>query len=258
MANINRTQAAQAYRDRLFAGAESPLASTDPELVEIWENFAFDEVASRTDIDERTRFVCILAALMGCQGTDLFREMVPAALNAGVTPVELKEIVYQGVDYLGMGRVYPFVRIASDVLDEKCIDQPLEPRSTTTRETRLAAGSQAQVDIFGDGMKGFAESGPAERRHINQWLAANCFGDFYTRKGLDLRERELITFCFIAAQGGCEPQLTSHAGGNMAMGNSRAFLIGVVSQLVPYLGYPRSLNALTCIDNAARKRGELD
>lgn len=258
MTDINRTQAATDLRNRLFKGKESPLAEKDPELVGIWESFAFDEVASRDDIDERTRYLCILAALMGCQGIDLFRETVPAALAAGVTPVELKEVVYQGVDYLGMGRVYPFALAASEALDELGIVQPLEPRSTTTRETRLAAGSQAQVEIFGDGMKGFAESGPAERQHINRWLAANCFGDFYTRKGLDLRERELITFCFIAAQGGCEPQLTSHAQGNMAMGNSRAFLIGVVSQLVPYLGYPRSLNALSCVDAAARKRGELE
>ena len=61
--------------------------------------------------------------------------------------------------------------------------------------------------------------------HINRWLAANCFGDYYTRNGLTLAERELITFCFLMAQGGCEPQLIAHAKGNMNMGNDRAFLI---------------------------------
>lgn len=257
MHDMDMTDGARAYRERFFAGRQSPLAETDPELVERWENFAFDEVAGRTDIDDRTRFMCILAALMGCQGVDLFREMVPAALEAKLTPVELKEIVYQGVDYLGMGRVYPFVQAANEALRACGVELPLAPQATTTRDTRLEAGIQAQVDIFGEGMRDFTTAGPEERRHINGWLAANCFGDFYTRNGLDLRERELITFCFIAAQGGCEPQLTSHAIGNMNMGNSRLFLIGVVSQLVPYLGYPRSLNALSCIDEAARKRGEL-
>lgn len=64
---------------------------------------------------------------------------------------------------------------------------PLEGAATTTRETRLEAGVQAQVDVFGEGMRDFWRSGEEESRHLNRWLAENCFGDWYTRKGLDLR-----------------------------------------------------------------------
>ena len=88
--------------------------------------------------------------------------------------------------------------------------------------------------------------------HINRWLAANCFGDYYTRTGLTLAQREMITFCFLAAQGGCEPQLIAHAGGNMNLGNDKDFLVKVVSQCLPYIGYPRSLNALRCVNEAAQ------
>ena len=138
----------------------------------------------------------------------------------------------------------------------------------------MEAGAQKQVDLFGEDMADFYQSGPEETRHINRWLAENCFGDYYTRTGLDDAQREMITLCFLAAQGGCEPQLVSHAqremitfclliaqGGcepqvvshvraNLRVGNDRAFLIKVVSQCVPYIGYPRSLNALRCIDEA--------
>ena len=65
----------------------------------------------------------------------------------------------------------------------------------------------------------------------------------------------MITFCFLAAQGGCEPQLTSHAKGNMNLGSDKAFLIRVVSQCLPYIGYPRSLNAISCINKAAEEMG---
>ena len=75
--------------------------------------------------------------------------------------------------------------------------------------------------------------------HINRWLAANCFGDYYTRTGLDLAQREMITFCFLAAQGGCEPQLIAHAAGNMTLGNDKEFLIRVVSQFSEYAYYGR-------------------
>ena len=179
--------------------------------------------------------------------------MLPAALNFGVTPVEIKEIVYQAVAYLGIGRVFPFLHVVNDVLTQRGVVLPLESQATTTTENRLEAGEQAQIDIFGEGMRGFAQSGPEESRHINRWLADNCFGDYYTRRGLDYKQREMITFCFLAAQGGCEPQLTSHAAANMKIGNGKAFLIDIISVNVPFIGYPRSLNALRCVNEAAGK-----
>ena len=224
------------------------LYETDPEFMERFAHFAFDEVVNEEgqQLELATRYLAILSALMGCQGLDAFKSLIPQALEAGLTPVMIKEAVYQAVDYLGMGRVIPFLDGVNQVFKEQGIALPLEGQATTTLEDRLEKGSQAQVDIFGEGMRDFWKGG-----HINRWLAANCFGDYYTRTGLDLKQREMITFCFLAAQGGCEPQLTSHASGNMRLGNDKAFLIRVISQCLPYIGYPRSLNAVTCVNKAA-------
>lgn len=247
---------AKQYREKMFSGSSSNFGETDPEFVELFENFALDEVINMPDIggkeaDGRTRHMAILAALLGCQGIDIFKEMLPAAMNFGVAPVEIKEITYQAVAYLGIGRVFPFLKAVNEFLESKGISLPLEGQATTTAENRREAGTQAQVDIFGEGMKDFWRSGPEESRHINLWLAGNCFGDYYTRKGLDYAERELIAFCFLAAQGGCEPQLTSHAAANMKIGNDKLFLIKIISQCLPFIGYPRSLNALTCVNKAS-------
>lgn len=246
------TEAAKEYYEKLFPGNESEFAQTDPEFTEFFTNFSCDEVVNQNDLDDRTRMMAILATLLGCQGIDEFKVMVPGALNAGLTPVEIKEIVYQACAYLGIGRVRPFLTAVNEIFADRGIALPLEGQATTTPEDRVEKGEQAQVDIFGDGMKGFAQSGPGESRHINRWLSGNCFGDYYTRGGLDYAQREMITFCFLAAQGGCEPQLTSHAAGNMKVGNDKAFLIKVISQCLPYIGYPRSLNALRCVNEAAK------
>lgn len=221
---------------------------TDPEFMERFEHFAFDEVVNEEgqQLNDVTRHMAIAATLIGCQGIDEFRTEVPRALDAGLTPVMLKEVVYQAVDYLGIGRVRPFLDAVNDILTARGVKLPLEGQATTTMEDRLEKGVQAQADIFGDHMKEAWKSG-----HINRWLADNCFGDYYTRTGLDLKQREMITFCFLAAQGGCEPQLIAHSKGNMNLGNDKAFLIRVVSQCLPYIGYPRSLNAVTCINKAA-------
>ncbi len=221
---------------------------TDPEFAERFEQFAFDEVVNEPgqQLNEVTRHMAILATLLGCQGTEAFGLELLCALDAGITPVMAKEIVYQAVDYLGIGRVLPFLDITNEVLISRGAALPLEGQCTTTMEDRLEKGAQAQADIFGPHMLEAWKTG-----HINRWLAANCFGDYYTRTGLTLAQREMITFCFLAAQGGCEPQLTAHAKGNMNLGNDKAFLIRVVSQCLPYIGYPRSLNAITCVNHAA-------
>lgn len=247
------SEKAKAYHEQMFPGYTSDFLRTDPEFIERFDNFAFDEVVNQGDLDGKTRFLAILAALLGCQGIEEFRAMAPAALNFGVTPVELKETVYQAVAYLGIGRVLPFLKAANEILEARGVALPLESQAQTTTENRREAGTQAQVDIFGEGMRDFWRSGPEESRHINYWLAANCFGDYYTRTGLDYRQREMITFCFLAAQGGCEPQLTSHAAANLRIGNDKAFLIQIISQCLPYIGYPRSLNAQRCVNEAAKQ-----
>lgn len=226
--------------------------NTDPEFAELIQNFACDEVVNHDDLDDRTRMMAILSTLIGSQSIDAFKEMLVCALDSGVTPVQVKEIVYQATAYLGLGRVFPFLECVNDELRARDIALPLEGQAATSPSDRLEKGEQAQVDIFGDHMRGFSQSGPEESRHINKWLSDNCFGDYYTRTGLDYKEREMITFCFLAAQGGCEPQLTSHAAANLRIGNDKTFLIKIISQCLPYIGYPRSLNALRCVNEAAK------
>lgn len=82
----------------------------DPEFAERFEHFAFNEVVNEPgqQLDDVTRHLAILATLLGCQGIDAFREELPTALDGGVTPVMAKEVIYQAVDYLGMGRCCPF------------------------------------------------------------------------------------------------------------------------------------------------------
>jgi 4-carboxymuconolactone decarboxylase len=134
------------------------------------------------------------------------------------------------------------------VFQEKGIGLPLEGQSTTTPETRFAKGLEAQKAIFGEAIDKMRQQAPQDQLHIQDLLAANCFGDYYTRNGIDLKTRELLTFAMLISLGGCEPQVKGHVTGNLKIGNDRARLIDVVTQLLPYIGYPRTLNALRAID----------
>lgn len=219
----------------------------DSEFTKFFDEFAFDEVPNSNGIDDRTRYIVILASLLGCQGIDEFKAILPIALES-LSPVEVKEIVYQSTAYLGIGRVYPFIDATNEVMKEEGIELPLPSQSTTNPENRLERGSNAQVELFGEQMKDFWKASD-----INRFLAANCFGDYYTRDGLDYKARELITFCYLASLGGCEDQLAAHTLANFMQGNDKKFLIDVVSQMVPYIGYPRSLNAIAVINKVAEQ-----
>ena len=221
----------------------------DPELFEIFDNFVLGEVLGHGGLDARTRLMCILASNVASQGRAAFRATLDAALGAGVTPVEVKEVLYQAVPYVGMAKVADFIGAANDVLEARGVGLPLEGQSTTTPADRFEKGLAVQRSIFGAGhIDAMREAAPETQKHIQQYLSDNCFGDFLTRGVLDVKTRELVTFSLLVSLGGCEPQVKGHIAGNANLGNDKAVLLAVVTQLLPYIGYPRTLNAIGCLN----------
>lgn len=242
--------AAVETRAQLFSGCESELAATDPELIEIFDNFAFAEVLGYGDLDVKTRMMCILASCIAGAAQTEFRTMLEGALNVGVTPVEAKEVVYQAVPYVGMARTVDFVHIVNGVLTARGVALPLEGQSATSPETRFEKGLAVQKAIFGERIDAMRAAAPENQQHIQDYLSANCFGDYVSRGGLDAKMRELLTFSMLLTLGGCEPQLRGHIQGNLNVGNDKRTLLAVVTQLLSYTGYPRTLNAIACLNEA--------
>lgn len=245
------SETARKNHDALFPNHRSTLKVTDPELIEIFDNFAFDEIVAETRLDTKTRLIVILASTMGSGAVSEFKVMAGAALKVGVTPVEIKEIVYQSVAYVGMGRAFDFVHAANELLSGRGVQLPLESQSTTTPATRHEKGLAAQKAIFGTVIDQMYERSPKDQLHIQRFLSANCFGDYYTRGGLDLRRRELVTLSILIALGGADSQVKGHIRGNLNVGNGREVLSDVITQLLPWVGYPRTLNALAALNEVA-------
>ena len=247
------SETARKNHDELFPGHVSTLAVTDPELIVTFDNFAFDEVLRHGNLDTRTRLMVQLAALIASQALGEYRVMLGAALTVGVTPIEAKEIVYQAVPYVGMAKVFDFIHATNDVLTGRGISLPLEGQSTTTPETRAEKGLAVQKEIVGAGRidQMYATAAPDEV-HFQHFLSANCFGDHYTLNGIDVKTRELLTFAMLISMGGCEPQAKGHVAANLNVGNDRGVLLSVVTELLPFIGYPRTLNALAVINEVTK------
>src|SRR5207253_1103052 len=144
---------------------------------------------------------------ISCQAIGEYRVMLGAALTAGVSAIEVKEIVYQAVPYVGVAKVFDFFHVTNEVLTARGVELPLEGQSTTTPETREAKGLAVRKEIVGgDATDRMYASAPDDEKHLQQLLSANCFGDYYTRTGVEVSTRELLTFAMLVSMGGCEPQ----------------------------------------------------
>lgn len=237
----------QQYAEATKGNVAIGLQATDPELDDIFSNFT-KEVQEYGALDIKTRLMVTLASNIASQAQAEYRITLESALNEGIAPIEIKEILYQSVAYAGMAKVRNFIGITNDILLARGVRLPLEEQSVVSSETRFNKGLELQKSIFGERIEQMHKNAPDNQKHIQRYLSANCFGDYQTRSGLNVKTRELITFSILVSLGGCESQVKSHIQGNADVGNNKDTLLAVVTQLLPFIGYPRTLNTIACLN----------
>lgn len=243
---------AQKNIEDLLVNYKSIFTDTDCEFDEIFHNFTFDECINSSGLTKERIYLVILSSLISNQSLSQFKVYLECAISYGISPVKIKELIYQSVPYIGMAKAYDFIEESNYVFDEMGISLPLAGQSTTTSKNRHDEGLSKQIEYFGSDMiNQMHESTPDNQKHFNDFLAGYCFGDFYTRGGLNDQDRELITFCFIASLRGCENQLRGHIIGNFNVGNTIDDLISALTILLPFNGFPRTLNALNIINEVS-------
>jgi len=250
---VNLTDTAINNHKELWPDYISKANETDPDLINIFDNFTFDEVIKHDTMHTKTRVMMIMASTIGSQALAEYKMFVNAALSVDITPIEIKEVLYQSVPYVGISKVLDFIYATNEIFTERNISMPLESQSTTTPETRMEKGLAKQKEIIGNRIDEMYKNSPKDLLHIQEYLSANCFGDYITRDGLDIKTREMVTLSFLIALGGTENQIKGHIQGNANVGNDRQSIINLITQLLPYVGYPRTLNAINCLNEILPK-----
>lgn len=245
---MNRAERTEKTMQELYGNMRAGMAETDPEFAAIKTRLIYGEVYAEEKLSARMRELVILAVAVTNQTMNEVRRHTFAALAAGVRPEDIKEAVYHCAPYIGLGKASNAVAEVNEVFEEKEIAMPLESGMTITEESRLADGIAVQKSIFGDHIDTMRANAPENQKNIQDYLSGYCFGDFYTRRFLSVPEREMLTFAVLCAQGGCEPQLKSHVRGNASVGNTKEDLLAALTVCMPYIGFPRTLNALGCIN----------
>jgi 4-carboxymuconolactone decarboxylase len=244
---MNRVELSAEKFEQLF-GAAPETGGTDPELMAILRHLIFGEVFHIGALDDRTRELITIVLLVTNQTLPQLRSHTAAALNVGATPVEIREAVYQCAPFLGFPKTLNGVAVINEVFADRGIELPLAGQATVSEGERLERGRAIQHPLYGDEIRDTYAGLPESLRGVvPRMLTEFCFGDFYTRSGIDLAMRELLVLCMLAALGGADEQLRPHAAGNLKAGNSLEVQIAAMIHCLPYIGFPRALNAIRII-----------
>lgn len=234
-----------------------PAATTQPELstdaFSTLERMTKRDLAKAlTAIDLGTARLVAVSALTAIGDEIALEHVLETALAEGVEADRLHEAMMQAMPYSGIPSTLRAERVLARVLEARGLAFPKAGRGPSD-ETRFEDGLRIQKGIFGDAIDTMHKNAKVDERHLMvNLLTEFCFGDGYARGVLDTPVRELLTFATIAAMGGCEPQVKAHAGGNLLVGNTRAMLLDTLVVLVPYIGFPKTLNALSMVNEVSK------
>ncbi len=245
---MDRTALTKEIYHQLFGGEALTGQGTDPELMNILQKFIFGDVFHTGVLNNKQRELITVVTLVAQQALPQLKAHTNAAMNVGVTPIELREAVYQCAPYIGYPRTLNAVGVINEVFNEKGIQLPLENQGTVNDENRFAKGKAIQQSLYGNEIKQLMSTLPGKfKDYVPQFLTEADFGDYYTRGGLDIKDRELLMYCVLATLG-AEFQLKAHAKGCLKAGVTKEELVAAMVQCIGYIGFPNAINAINIIN----------
>ena len=248
---MDRKERTEQKMQQLFHSHAAGDEGSDGGFMQILQGYIFGDVCYTGSLDNRMRELVTITALTTLSTLPQLRAHLQAGLNAGCTPVEIREAIYQCAPFIGFPKTLNAIAVMNEVFSENGISLPLPDQKTlSSDEERYRRGLEIQAPVYGDEIKeryswlpgDFAEAVP-------RFLTELCFGDFCTRTGLDGKTRELLTVVLLAAFGGADMQVRSHIEGALRVGNTAEEIVCALVHAGGYIGIPRMFNAL----NAGRE-----
>lgn len=244
---MNRIETCKENYRTLFRGEALTGQGSDPEMMDILQKFIFGEVFTTGDLSLKQREMITCVTLATMQTLPQLKAHAGAALNVGVTPLELRETMYLTAPFIGFPKMLNAVSTVNEVFKERGISLPLENQTTVTEDNRHEQGAAIQDKLYHGGISGVLSGIPGNLdEDVSRFLTDYFFGEIYTRGTLDIPTKELLGYCILTTLE-AESQLQSHFHGNIKAGNSPQTVASAVIQTLPYIGFPAAIKALRII-----------
>ena len=242
--NMTRTDICKDNYRTLFKGEALQTTGDDPEMMAILQKYIFGEVFTVGDLDIKTRELLTVTSLSVQQTLPQLKAHINAALNVGATPIEVRETIYQLAPFIGFPKTLNAIGVMNEVFKERGIKTPLKLTAAVKENKNKKKGFTIQNPLYGDEIAQSLSGLPDNMgKDVSDFLTEVCFGDFYTRDGLDIKTRELLFIAALVTTGN-SATLKSHIKGNLKAGNSKETITAAIIQCMPYVGFPNTIAAL--------------
>jgi 4-carboxymuconolactone decarboxylase len=217
-----------------------------PALDKYTQNRLLGEVWKRPGLSLRDRSVVTVAALIGRNQMIALSEHLKLALDHGVKPAELSEIITHLAFYSGWANAISAIAIAKDVFAQRNVGPDLLPAGSPAllplNEATEADRAKRVSDQFGAMFPG-----------VVQYTTDVLFRDLWLRPDLAPRDRSLVTISALVANGQVA-QLTGHIPIGMNNGLTQPEIAEVLTHLAFYVGWPNVFSAMPVAKDVFEKR----
>ena len=225
----------------------------DKDFMDILQKYIFGEVFEVGELDIKTRELLTVTTLSALQTLPQLKAHINGALNAGNNPIEIREAIYQCAPFIGFPKTLNAIAVFNEVIKTRGLEGELKSTATTTEKDRFTKGFEIQNPLYGGEIKENFKNLPDNMgSDVARFLTEVCFGDYYTREGLELKTRELLTIAVLTTTKNFDT-LKSHIKGNLKAGNSIETITASIIQIMPYIGFPDSFQALKAVQEVMKE-----
>jgi 4-carboxymuconolactone decarboxylase len=226
--------------------ARDDVRAVAPALEKYKQGILFGDLWKRPGLNPRDRSIVTLAALITRNQTAEMSDYLNLALDNGLKPSEISEIITHLAFYAGWGNAMAAITVANYVFAARKIttDQlpPASPNMLALNEAAEADRAKRVGDLFGALFPGVA-----------QYTTDVLFRDLWLRPGLAPRDRSLVTVSALVASGQVA-QLTGHVNIGINNGLTQAEIAEALTHLAFYVGWPNVFSAMPVAKDAFEKR----
>lgn len=217
----------------------------------ILQRFIFGEVCYVGSLDNRIRELITITVLTVNQTLPQLKAHVGACLNVGLSPLEIRETIYQCAPFIGFPKTLNAITAMNEVFTSKNIPLPLQNAETVTEETRYEKCLEIEKNGCGHDIAARYSWLPGDfSENIAKWTTELFYSDFFMRKGLDSKTRKLLAVVIIAATGITDAMMKYIVLSALKAGNTSEEIVCALVHASPYMGMPLLFNALNyCKEN---------
>jgi 4-carboxymuconolactone decarboxylase len=248
MTRAQLRQQGEATRSSLFGTAVVEPAGFGTLLTEA----VHGAVWNRPGLARADRMLCTLAALAVWPRLRQLRRHIGAALELGVSPEAIREVLVQAGLYAGFSAAEETLALAADVCAERGIPFPPDPPADASLEELTNRGREMMQQVHGErSRQGYAAPDNPVTFALYELATQYGYGEIWFRPGLEPRSRALVAVAAFTALR-LPDQARRFGQAALNLGVARTEVIEAIIQTAPYSGFPPALNVLNALSDVLR------